>query len=186
MGSTGAACVDLTEAELDEVLRQRREGTWPSGPPVNVGGIDVDAYRNKRGQQTLAAAEAEWGPPPLRGQQHPGGAGRAGLCCSSSLLGIRALKWRNDMVLTWRPFVTAIDTLSPCLPFVLPGGPIAGTRRLVTSTRAYLPGPEEFSDLPERWAEALTYLGAHRHLHGIDRAALGDRCIWVVSGIALG
>lgn len=74
IGFTGASGRYVTEEQLDEWLKEGAKASAgklsfkPSNValrlPRNVLGVDVDAYGEKAGEATLAAAEEEWGPLP--------------------------------------------------------------------------------------------------------------------------
>lgn len=56
--------VDPTSHDIDEWIAKRPNGNLALRMPRDVLGIDVDMYDGKPGRESLAAAEAKWGPLP--------------------------------------------------------------------------------------------------------------------------
>lgn len=123
--------------------------------PKSVIGIDVDMYDGKRGRETLASAEAEWGilPPTWVSTSRSDGSGirlfriPEGLAWASLVgdagSGIEIVRWDH------RYAVVA--------PSVHPEGPVYGWVKpdgsFVTDE---FPSPGELPELPERWVDGLT------------------------------
>lgn len=60
-GLTGYSGVDPGRGQIEEWRRSKRIGNLCLRLPLGVVGLDVDAYDNRRGAETLRDLEARWG-----------------------------------------------------------------------------------------------------------------------------
>lgn len=201
VGFTGATGKYVTEKQLDEWLAEgakAKAGKLSFKPanvalrlPRNVLGVDVDAYGEKAGEATLAAAEEEWGPLPrtwVSTSRDDGLSGirffriPEGLAWPGQLpqgLGVELLRWDHRFAIV-APSVHDITRASYRWLEEKFAGPI-GDRAVVLEESDSFPEIADLPALPKRWVEGLTKGEKWKERAVDDEMDAGDLRAWLLA-----
>ncbi|MFW0796558.1 bifunctional DNA primase/polymerase [Gordonia sp. CPCC 205515] len=155
-GYTGYRATEPSRADIQAWIEDRPDGNVALHMPDTVIGIDVDAYADKTGAQTIAEAQRRWGPLPATwfSSSRTDGSGISFYRVPAGTHLASVIKFA-DLGLGHIEIIQASHRYAVVSPSIHPSGARYEWRTPDGSPARTLPSPQDFPLLPEEWIDAL-------------------------------
>lgn len=178
IGFTGHTGAMPSRADIEAWCEDRPASNIAIRTPHLVIGVDVDAYQDKAGRETLAKCSAEWGPLPATWMTTARHDGLSGIRLFRIL--VEGLRWPSIV----GPGIEVVrfgHRYAVVWPSVHPEG---GTYRWIRpdgfdAADGQIPQPWELPVLPDRWTDELTAGGQLEAEHTVGIGTDDERTAWM-------